>query len=403
MGAGFAGALFLGRRVGGNHDLRHFGGSVAGVSLSEQAGVMARGASPDLHPVAPETTMKQIGIILHNLGGPTSLDAVEPFLRNLFLDPEIIRIPLPGPLQRFFPRAAFASFVARRRAPKVRPNYEQIGGYSPLNERSEDQARALEAELNRRFEGEARFHVRLGMRYWHPFTVVAMEEFRALGIRDVFLMPLYPQYSRTTSGSSFKEWRDLHRDQFGRAFRVKASKNYHLHPRYIAAINERIDATLRERFSDEERGTTHLLFSAHGTPVSEVKAGDPYSYQIRATIEAVMDERGRDLPYHQSFQSKVGPVQWLTPSTQDKLAELGASGIRNLLVVPIAFVTDHIETLHELDIELREVAEHAGIHKYQVMYALNDSPDFIGALADVVQARYAVELMRAREAATSNA
>jgi ferrochelatase len=347
--------------------------------------------------------MKQIGVILHNLGGPTSLDAIEPFLRNLFLDPEIIRIPLPKPLERFFPRNLFATMVARRRTPKVRPNYEAIGGSSPLNARSEDQARALEAELNRRFEGVARFHVRLGMRYWHPFTEVAMEEFDRLGIRDVFLMPLYPQYSRTTSGSSFKEWRDLHRERFGRRFRVKAAKEYHLHPRYIVAINERIDATLRERFSDEERGTTHLLFSAHGTPVSEVKAGDPYSYQIRATIEAVMDERGRDLPYHQSFQSKVGPVQWLTPSTQDKLAELGASGIRNLLVVPIAFVTDHIETLHELDIELREVAEHNGVHRYEVMYALNDSPDFIAALADVIQERYAPELEGARASTQSNA
>jgi ferrochelatase len=341
--------------------------------------------------------MKHIGIILHNLGGPTSLDAIEPFLRNLFLDPEIIRIPLPGPLARLFPRELFATIVARRRTPKVRPNYEAIGGSSPLNARSEDQARALEAELNRRFEATAHFHVRLGMRYWHPFTKVAMEEFERLGVRDVFLMPLYPQYSRTTSGSSFKEWRDLHREAFERRFRVKAAKEYHLHPRYIAAINERIDATLRERFGEDERTGAHLLFSAHGTPISEVKAGDPYSHQIRATIEAVMEARGRDLPYHQSYQSRVGPVKWLTPSTQDKLAELGTAGVRSLLVVPIAFVTDHIETLHELDIELREVAHHNSIEKYEVMYALNDSREFIGALADVIQARYAIELMREGE------
>jgi protoporphyrin/coproporphyrin ferrochelatase len=347
--------------------------------------------------------MKQIGVILNNLGGPTSLDAIEPFLRNLFRDPEIIRIPLPRPFDRLFPRELFALFVARRRTPKVRPNYEAIGGSSPLNERSEEQARALEAELNRRFDGVARFHVRLGMRYWHPFTKVAMEEFARLGIADVFLMPLYPQYSRTTSGSSFKEWRDLHRAEFGRRFRVKAVKEYHLHPRYIASINDRIDATLRERFSDEERASTHLLFSAHGTPISEVEAGDPYSFQIRATIEAVMEQRGRDLPYHQSYQSRVGPVKWLTPSTQDKLAELGRNGVRNLLVVPIAFVTDHIETLHELDIELREVAEHAGIHKYEVMLALNDSPEFIGALADVIQARYAIDMMRERAVMASEA
>ena len=340
--------------------------------------------------------MKHIGIILHNLGGPTSLDAIRPFLYNLFLDPEIIRIPLPKPFDRLFPRKLFAWFVSRRRAPVVRPNYEAIGGRSPINERSEEQRRALESELNRRFEGIARFHVRLGMRYWQPFTREAMEEFAQLGIRDVFLMPLYPQYSRTTSGSSFKEWRDLHSRRYGRRFRVKAAKSYHVHPRYIAAINERIDATLRDRFDDVERDDVQILFSAHGTPMSEVYEGDPYSHQIKATMEAVMADRGFDRPYHLSYQSRVGPVKWLEPYTQDKLAELGRNGTRALLVVPVAFVTDHIETLHELDIELREVAEHAGIGHYEVMYALNDGPTFIGALADVIQARYAIDLMRER-------
>jgi ferrochelatase len=181
--------------------------------------------------------MRQIGIILHNLGGPTSLDAVRPFLRNLFLDPEIIRIPLPGPLGKFFPRRLFAEFVSRRRAPKVIPNYEAIGGKSPLLERSEEQARALEAELNRRFGGAAQFYVRLGMRYWHPFTNVAAEEFRQKGIEDIFLLPLYPHYSRTTTGSSFKEWRDLHRSSFERRFRVRSVRDYFVHPSFIAAIN----------------------------------------------------------------------------------------------------------------------------------------------------------------------
>lgn len=343
--------------------------------------------------------MKQIGVILHNLGGPTSLDAVRPFLTNLFLDPEIIKIPLPGPLGKFFPRRLFAEFVARRRTPKVIPNYAAIGGKSPLVERTEEQARALEKELNRRFEGQARFHVRLGMRYWHPFTAEAADELQTLGVSQVFLMPLYPQYSRTTTGSSFKEWRNLNRDRYKKFFKVKSVKDYHLHPRYIASINERIDATLREQFSPEELGKLHLLFSAHGTPIADVEAGDPYSKQIAATVEAVMDARGRDYPYHLSFQSRVGPVRWLEPYTQDALAKLGADGVRSLLVVPIAFVTDHIETLHELGMELREVAEHAGIEKYEVMYALNDSPAFIAALADLVEARYVREIQPANGAA----
>jgi protoporphyrin/coproporphyrin ferrochelatase len=332
--------------------------------------------------------MKKIGVILHNLGGPTSLDAIRPFLTNLFLDPEIIKIPLPGLLGRLFPRRLFAEFVARRRTPKVRPNYEAIGGRSPIVERSQEQADALESELNRRFAGEAEFHVKLGMRYWHPFTTEAVDDLIALGVEDIFLLPLYPQYSRTTTGSSFKEWRDLHRRSYGRRFRVKAARDYYIHPRYIEAINDRIDATIAERFSEEERNDLHFLFSAHGTPVSEVEAGDPYAAQIEATIKAVMAARGNDHPAHTSFQSRVGPVRWLEPYTQDKLAELGGKGVKNLLVIPVAFVTDHIETLHELDIELREVAEHAGIERYEVMYALNATPRFIAALADVVEERY---------------
>jgi ferrochelatase len=344
--------------------------------------------------------MKQIGVILHNLGGPTSLDAIKPFLTNLFLDPEIIKIPLPGPLGRFFPRRLFAEFVARRRTPKVTPNYQAIGGKSPLVERTEDQARALEEELNRRFAGHAHFHVRLGMRYWHPFTREAADEFRSMGIERVFLLPLYPQYSRTTTGSSFKEWRNLNRDLYNRRFRVKSVKDYHRHPRYIAAINERIDATLRERFTEEEQRGLHLLFSAHGTPIADVEAGDPYSAQIAATVEDVMAARGYDYPHHLSFQSRVGPVKWLEPYTQDALAKLGAEGVRNLLVVPVAFVTDHIETLHELDIELREEAEKAGIHKYEVMFALNDTPMFIAALADLIEERYMREMPHAGKEGT---
>ncbi len=355
-------------------------------------------AGGSLLPEYPSTNgphwalMKQIAIILHNLGGPTSLDAIRPFLTNLFLDPEIIKIPLPGVLGRLFPRRLFAEFVARRRTPKVIPNYQAIGGKSPLVERTEDQARALEAELNRRFAGQAQFHVRLGMRYWHPFTAETADDLKLKGVSEVFLMPLYPQYSRTTTGSSFKEWRDLNRGRYNRYFRVKAVRDYYLHPRYIEAINNRIDATLAERFGDEERRDVHFLFSAHGTPISDVEAGDPYSKQIAATVDAVMKLRGNDYPHHLSFQSRVGPVKWLEPYTQDALARLGAEGVRSLLVVPVAFVTDHIETLHELDIELREVAEKAGIHKYEVMLALNDTPTFIAALADLVESRYGREL-----------
>jgi ferrochelatase len=176
---------------------------------------------------------------------------------------------------------------------------------------------------------------------------------------------------------------------------VKSARDYFLHPAYISAINERIDATLAQKFSPEERQDLHFLFSAHGTPIADVEAGDPYSRQIAETISAVMKARGGDYPYHESFQSRVGPVKWLEPYTQDMLARLGAEGVKKLLVIPVAFVTDHIETLHEIDIELREVAHHAGIEKYEVMFALNDTPIFITALADVIESRYGRELQRA--------
>lgn len=346
--------------------------------------------------------MRKIGVILLNLGGPTSLDAIRPFLTNLFLDPEIIRIPLPPPFDRLFPRRLFAEFVARRRTPQVRPNYEMIGGKSPLLERTEEQARALSAELGRRLAGRAEITVKLGMRYWHPFTAESADQLRAEGIGDVVLLPLYPQFSRTTTGSSFKEWHRLNRERYGGGFRALEIQDYHLHPAYIASINERIDATLRDRFTPEERKGLHLLFSAHGTPIADVEAGDPYSGQIAASVAAVMAARGNDYPHHLSFQSRVGPVRWLEPYTQDMLARLGAEGVRKLLVVPIAFVTDHIETLHELDIELRHVASEAGIGKYEVMYALNDTPAFIGALADVVEERLAGELEGSQESETSH-
>ncbi len=330
------------------------------------------------HPV------RRVGVILHNMGGPTTPGAIRPFLRNLFLDQEIIH--LPWPLSGGVLRRLFAEMVARTRTPKVRPNYEQIGGYSPIIERTREQATALERELNLRFEGEMEFTVRMGMRYWYPFTREALEEFVTSGIEEVFLLPLYPHFSRTTTGSSLKDFEELHTEHYGNRFSVRTVRHYHLEPRYIEAISDRIDATLAEKFTEAERTGLHLLFSAHGTPIADVKAGDPYSHHIRETVEAVMQRRGNDYPHHLSFQSRVGPVKWLEPYTQDRLKQLADDGVRTVMVVPIAFVTDHIETLHEIDIELREIALHAGIERYETMLALNDSPLFISALADVVEA-----------------
>jgi ferrochelatase len=326
--------------------------------------------------------MNNLGVILLNMGGPTSLESVRPFLENLFLDREIISF---GPME--FARTPLARFIAKRRAEVVKKNYAMIGGKSPIAELSLQQASALESRLRGHYGSGTRVRVEVGFSYWHPFIHEAVEALESDGYDNVFLMPLYPQYSKTTTGSCFKTWRDLHRERGNRAFRVQSVKAYPEEEAYVAAVNTRIDEALT-RFPEEGRGEVTLLFSAHGTPVSLVEQGDPYSHQIRRTMEAVMQRRGDTQPYHLSFQSKVGPAKWLKPDTVDKTRELAAAGVRDLLVVPIAFVTDHIETLHELGIELREEAERAGIRQFEVMPGLNDAPEYIEALAAQIIGRY---------------
>jgi len=320
--------------------------------------------------------MESFGVILLNMGGPTSLDAVRPCLQNLFLDREIISF---GPME--FLRGPLARLIAGRRAEKVRENYAMIGGKSPIAEASRRQADALRGALASRLPEGVKIRVEFGFSYWHPFIEEAMEALAADGISHVFLMPLYPHYSRTTTGSCFKTWRNLHRAKGNGRFRVLSVKDYPIDPGYVAALNARIDEAL-SRFPASRRAGVTVLFSAHGTPVKLVEQGDPYSFQIRATVEAVMKERTDGLAHELSFQSKVGPARWLQPDTVGKARELAARGVRDLLVVPVAFVSDHVETLHELDIELRKEALNAGIENFVLMPALDCHPCFIAALAD---------------------
>jgi protoporphyrin/coproporphyrin ferrochelatase len=323
---------------------------------------------------------RRIGILLLNMGGPTSLDAVRPFLENLFLDREIISF---GPME--FARKPLARFIAKKRAEKVKANYAMIGGRSPLAELSRAQGDALRAELAARHP-RLDVRVEVGFSYWHPFIAEALDALAGDGRREVLLLPLYPHYSKTTTGSCFKTWRDLHRTRGNRAFRVRSVKSYPTQPRYVEALCRRIEEAL-QRFPEEQRGGVTLLFSAHGTPVKLVEQGDPYSFQIARTVEAVMAARPWGLPHSLSYQSKVGPARWLEPNTADTVARLAAEGVRDLLVIPVAFVSDHIETLHELNIELRHLAEGAGVRQYEVTAGLNDSREYIGALADLAEER----------------
>ena len=325
---------------------------------------------------------KTVGVVLFQLGGPDSPEAVEPFLYNLFCDPDIIQLPLGRA------RAAIARLLASKRASKVQHHYAAIGGRSPIRELTEQQASALQAELSK----SLRARVVLAMRYWHPLTEEAVAELEPAGpdglvdepvdepVDELVLLPLYPQYSKTTTGSSLNEWNRKYTTRPG--VPVHTVAHFYDHPVYIRALVEKINQGL-ERFSPP--ANLHLVFSAHGVPVSVVKAGDPYTRQTEETVRLVMEAGGWQHPHLLCYQSKVGSGRWVGPSLVASLRGLGRGGIANVLVVPISFVTDHVETLNEINIEAREEASRAGITGFQVMPALNDSPTFIACLADLVR------------------
>ena len=257
---------------------------------------------------------------------------------------------------------------------------------SSTNPLTEQQRRLLEKRLNEAVDGN-KYTVVTAMRYWNPDTDMAIDQLLEAKVDELVLLPLYPQFSYSTTASSFNEWerRIIARDLSGQwpTYRVQG---YHLDPLFIDAFNQRIDDSLLQ-LDEETRKKTHLLFSAHGTPISFKKAGDPYSFQINASMEAIMEARGKDRPYWLSFQSRVGPVEWLKPNTEDFIKVLRGYGIKHLLVVPVAFVNDHIETLHEIGIEFKEIADEVGFETFKVIEGLNDHPTFIDCLASSVQKR----------------
>lgn len=313
----------------------------------------------------------KFAVVLFNLGGPDSLDAVQLFLENLFNDPDIFKLPFQKTLARF---------VSKKRAPKVQEEYKLIGGKSPLGMWTEKQREMLQNKLLLHgFKAD----VFIAMRYWKPLTQETITEISKNDYENIVLLPLYPQYSISTTGSSFNEWKRYYSRDSSRLMYVD---NYFNHPLYIKAINERITEGL-QKFPEAKKDEVQLVFSAHGTPVSYLKKGDPYSGQIRRTMEAVMKLRSNDHEYHLCFQSKVGPAKWLEPATDKMIEELASQKKKNLLIIPVSFVSDHIETLYELDIEYRHVAEKCGIENYIVMEGLNDSQLFIDALYDLVAER----------------
>ena len=332
-------------------------------------------------PIEPSD---KIGVVLMNLGGPRNRDEVEPFLYNLFMDPAIIDIPVGGVFRHWLSRA-----ISKTRAKSVGKDYEVIGGGSPINQLTEEQAASLEALLNEQYgrAADVQFRTYIAMRYWKPESEETARRMQADGINKVLLLPLYPQYSKTTTGSSLVYWWMLEKEGEIPTWPTTQVFEYAANPKYVQALSERIDEGL-QRFPKDVRPDVRLLFSAHGTPVREMKERrDPYCCLVHSTVDRVMAYREQDRPYHVAFQSKVGPAEWLTPSTPHQLEELAKEGHRAVLVIPVAFVTDHIETAYELDVEVREEAEAFGIEHYEVTSGLNCHPLFIAALGEATAAQ----------------
>ncbi len=318
--------------------------------------------------------MGRIGVLLLNLGGPDKIEDVRPFLYNLFSDPEIIRLPTKA-LQK-----PLAWLISTLRAKKSQENYLEIGGGSPLREITEAQAEALEAKLKEMGQ-DAKIYI--GMRYWHPFTEEAIAQIKSEGIEKVVILPLNPQYSISTSGSSFRVLEEMwSEDAVLKEIDYTLIPSWYDHPGYLQSMADLIEQELNKFPNPDE---AHVFFSAHGVPVSYVEeAGDPYQKEIEECTRLIMKTLGKPNRYTLAYQSKVGPVEWLQPYTDDALEELGEQGIKDLAVVPISFVSEHIETLQEIDMEYREVAEEAGIKNFHRVPALNVHPGFIDSLANLV-------------------
>lgn len=319
---------------------------------------------------------EKLGIVLFNLGGPESLADVRPFLYNLFCDAEIIKLPWEGM------RKPLAWFISTFRHKKSSSYYQKIGGGSPLRRITDEQGLALSKELSRRGI-QAKTYT--AMRCWKPFTETALEALEKDGVTRIVALPLYPQFSISTTRSSFRYFIKVIQSQEGlRNVRRHYISTWYDHPKYIDALVETIELGYK-KLPNQDVNATHLIFSAHSIPENYLKQGEPYLKHTQKTVELVLEKLGKNRPWTLSFQSKVGPVKWLEPLTDDVIRQLGQKGVKQILIVPVSFVSDHIETLYELDILYKQVAEDSGIPHFSRAPVFNTMPSFISALADIVQ------------------
>ena len=331
-------------------------------------------------PAAVPAIRRRIALVLLQIGGPDRLEAVGPFLRNFFSDPEIIRLPAPL-------RAAVARLIAWRRTPVATEIYRQLGGASPILGQTWTQGWTVAERLADL--GEVRPFV--AMRYWHPLAAETAAELRAWRPDEVVLLPLYPQYSTTTTRSALTDWAAAARAA-GLSAPTRVVEAAPADPGFVAAQVELI-----RRAWPRDGGRHRLLFTAHGLPLSIVQAGDPYPDQVRASAEAVVAALGiPDLDWRIAFQSRVTPQEWLKPDTEEEVRQAGRDGV-GLVLVPIAFVSEHSETLVELDHEYRTVAEAAGVPSFIRVATVGVHPAYVAGLA--AQVRHVLDAGPVQEAA----
>jgi protoporphyrin/coproporphyrin ferrochelatase len=331
--------------------------------------------APPIRP-SQSSDKPRTGIVMLNLGGPATLDEVEPFLLELFTDREIIQLPL----QRWL-----GALIAGWRAPGKRKEYGAIGGGSPILRYTEAQGRGMVARLDRISPETAPHRFYVAFRYAKPKSEDALRQMHADGIERAVAFTQYPQFSCSTTGSSLNElWRAASRTGLRDAFAWSIIDRWPLHRGFIDPMTETVREGLSQ-FDPSERDRVVILFSAHSLPLRVIDRGDAYPQEVGASVQRVVESLGTGNQYILAYQSDVGPVRWLGPSTAKVLRRLGARGHRHVLVVPIAFTSDHIETLSELDREYGEVAHLAGITHYRRAPALNDRPRFLDGLAEIVR------------------
>ena len=308
-------------------------------------------------------------IILFNLGGPDKLENVEPFLFNLFNDPAILNLPT-------FLRYPLAKLISNRRAPVAKKIYEEIGGSSPILKLTKDQANALEKKLNQN-QTTNNYKCFIVMRCWHPRATEVIKDVQSYAPDEIILMPLYPQYSAATSGSSMKEWRDVcKKDNYN--IKTSAICCYPTDKNFINAHTKEIIKKI------EDLKNFKLIFSAHGLPEKNIKNGDPYQWQIEQSVKKIIENLNyENLDWILSYQSRVGPLKWIGPSTDDVIVENSKIG-KHIVLVPIAFVSEHSETLVELDVEYKKLAQDNGCKQYTRVPALGINEDFISAMSELI-------------------